>query len=155
MAVMEACTKVALVQTNYDLDRKQLICYPYYVMRIRVTIPRPFLNPRVVTPVITADLIKGVVMRADRYPELQEVYLPKEALIRPITTLKEAEKKAKKLAFKWALGKFHMVRNPEIEIVRCDRIFKAFCLLKTPEGQTILVDSMKGLTDAIPIDHSI
>lgn len=153
--IKENLKNVKLIETRLDLDKRKLICYPYYVMEIQVTIPRPFVKSRIVRTVITADLVKGAVMRSDCYPKGNEIYLSNKALIPPVTSLQESEKKAEKLALRWALSKYHLMRSPNIEVVKSDMMYKAFCLLKMPDGQTVLVDSMKGMKDTVLIQAAI
>lgn len=146
---------ILLIKTPLILKDQKLICYPYLIAVVKVIMPRPFLKPRIAKTVITADLVKGVVGRSNMVPEVSEVKIKSEALIPSQLQDEEAINKVRKLALKWALSKFHLMKTPDIEIEKVEKAYKAFILTNNENDKTILVDSMKGLNDYIDLTDKL
>ena len=135
---------ISLIQTPYDLEGRELVCYPYLITTLKISMPRPFLKPRIVFTVVTTDLVKGIAARANMFPEADKIQIQKSALVPPVISYEQAVSKARKLALKWIMYKFHVFRTPAIEIVQEQESYKAFFFIET-ENKKALVDSVKGL----------
>lgn len=136
---------VSIINTPMDLSDRELVGYPYLIVLCKVTMPRIFMKPRTAWTVITVDLVKGVPLRSNMFPETTEIDIDSSALVPPVLTAEEAINKARKLVIRWVMHKYHAFRNPEIEIVQEQEVYKAFFFSEI-DGREILVDSVKGLT---------
>lgn len=141
----EEYRSVSIIDTPMDLSDRELVCYPYLIVLCKVSMPRIFMKPRTAWTVITVDLIKGVPLRSNMFPETTEVTIKSSALVPAVISNEEAIKKSRKLAIRWVMHKFHAFKNPEIEIVKEQEVHKAFFFAEA-DGREILVDSVKGLT---------
>ncbi|SOC43848.1 hypothetical protein [Salinicoccus kekensis] len=141
----EEYESVSLIETPMDLNGRELVCYPYLIVLCKVSMPRMFMKPRVAWTVITVDLVKGVPLRSNMFPETADINIKPSALVPAIVSHEEAVKKARKLVLRWVMFKFHAFRNPEIEIVKEQAVYKAFFFAEA-DGREILVDTVKGLT---------
>ena len=141
----EEYASVSLIETPMDLSGRELICYPYLIVLCKVSMPRMFMKPRVAWTVITVDLVKGVPLRSNMFPETKEISIKPSALVPAVLSEEEAVQKARKLVLRWVMYKFHAFKNPEIEIVKQQAVYKAFFFAEA-DGKEILVDSVKGLT---------
>lgn len=135
---------VSLIDTQFNLEDKDVICYPYLITAVRIYMQRPFLKPRIAHTVITTDLVKGTALRANMFPPTSEIEISNSALVPVLISEEDAIKKARKLALRWAMAKFHLFRTPTIEIVEMKKVYKAFFYVHT-DKKDILVDSVKGL----------
>lgn len=135
---------ISLINTPYHLDEREVVCYPYLIIALKIQMPRPFMKPRIAYTVVTADLVKGMVARSNMFPETNEIEIDNDALVPTIVSNEEALKKARKLSLKWAMYKFHLFRNPEIEVVKMKEVYKAFFYVNI-KSEKVLVDSVKGL----------
>ena len=136
--------QVSIINTPMDLNDRELVGYPYLIVLCKVTMPRTLMKPRTAWTVITVDLVKGVPLRSNMFPETTEININASALVPPVLTTEEAVKKARKLVIRWVMHKYHAFRNPEIEIVQQQEVYKAFFFSQI-DGKEILVDSVKGL----------
>lgn len=136
---------VSIIETPMDLSEREVVCYPYLIVLCKVSMPRLFLKPRIAWTAITVDLVKGVALRSNMFPDTGENDLKSSALVPPLLSYEEGVKKARKLAVKWVMYKFHAFKTPEIEIVREQEVYKAFFFAEA-NGREMLVDSVKGLT---------
>jgi hypothetical protein len=143
---MDQIKTVSLIETPFDLKDREVMCYPYFITAIQVAMPRPFLKPRLAYTVVTTDLVKGIPARANMFPETTEIEIDSTALVPSLLSREEATKKARKLALKWAMYKFHLFRTPKIDIVKVEEAYKAFFFAEINK-ERILVDSVKGLED--------
>lgn len=141
----EHLTTVSIIDTPVDFSEREVVCYPYLIVLLKVSMPRLFLKPRIAWTAITVDLVKGVPLRANMFPETTEIDIKTSALVPPMTEYDEAIKKARKLAVKWVMYKFHAFKTPEIEVVKEQKVYKAFFFAQA-DGKNVLVDSVKGLT---------
>lgn len=141
----EEFTSVSLIDTPMDLSGRELVCYPYLIVLCKVSMPRMFMKPRTAWTVITVDLVKGVPLRSNMFPETTDISIKPSALIPAVLSNEEAINKSRKLVLRWVMYKFHAFKNPEIEIVQEQAVYKAFFFAEA-EGREILVDSVKGLT---------
>lgn len=135
---------VSLIDTRFNLEDKEVICYPYLIVAIRIYMQRPFLKPRIAHTVVTADLVKGIALRANMFPPTSDIEISNSSLVPALIPHEEAIKKARKLALRWAIAKFHLFRTPTLEIVKTKQVYKAFFYVHA-NGNKILVDSVKGL----------
>lgn len=136
---------VSLINTAMDLSERELVCYPYLIVLCKVSMPRFFMKPRTAWTVITVDLVKGVPLRSNMFPETTDIDIKPSALVPAVLSNEEAIKKSRKLVIRWVMHKFHAFRNPEIEIVQEQEVYKAFFFAEA-NGREILVDTVKGLT---------
>ena len=141
----EESKSVSLINTPMDLSERELVCYPYLIVLCKVSMPRMFMKPRTAWTVITVDLVKGVPLRSNMFPETTEISIKPSALVPAVLSNEEAINKSRKLALRWVMYKFHAFKNPEIEIVKEQEVYKAFFFAEA-DGKEILVDSVKGLT---------
>src|SRR5699024_1380091 len=109
--------QVSIINTPMDLNDRELVGYPYLIVLCKVTMPRTLMKPRTAWTVITVDLVKGVPLRSNMFPETTEINIDSTALVPPVLTAEEAVKKARKLNIRWVMHKFHGFRNTEIEHV--------------------------------------
>lgn len=135
---------IAIIETPYNLDDKNLVCYPNLIIYFKINIFRLFMKPRVVYSVITVDLVKGDAARANMYPEYRTIEINNTALITKFTTNEIAIENAKKLLIKWVRHKFKVYKIPDIEIIKQQEVYKAFFQAKI-NNKTVLVDSVKGI----------
>lgn len=135
---------ISLIETPYELAGRKLVCYPYLITTLKISMPRPFLKSRIVFTVVTTDLVKGIAARANMFPGANDIDIQKSALVPPVISYEEAVNKARKLALKWIMYKFHVFRAPIIEIVQEQESYKAFFFIDT-DKKRILVDSVKGV----------
>ncbi len=141
----EKLASVSLIDTPMDLNDRELICYPYLIVLCKVSMPRMFMKPRTAWTVITVDLVKGVPLRSNMFPDTTDITIKPSALVPAVVSREEAIKKSRKLVIRWVMYKFHAFKNPEIEIVKEQAVHKAFFFAEA-DGKEILVDSVKGLT---------
>lgn len=141
----EHLTTVSIIDTPVGFSEREVVCYPYLIVLLKVSMPRLFLKPRIAWTAITVDLVKGVPLRANMFPETTEIDIKASALVPAMMEYDEAIKKARKLAVKWVMYKFHAFKAPEIEVVKEQKVYKAFFFAQA-DGKNILVDSVKGLT---------
>lgn len=143
-------TSVSLLSTKLNLKDKHIVCYPYYVVELKVTMNRPMLKPKVVITIVTVDLIRSVAMRSDIFPEYRTVDILSESLIGPMVSKDEAEEAAKNLAFKWSISKFHLMRAPMIEISKAACVYKPYCMIEK-DGKHLIIDPLKGILEGIEL----
>lgn len=141
----EDVSSVSVIRSQIDLSDREVICYPYLIVLCKVNMPRMFMKPRTVWTVITVDLVKGVPLRSNMFPETSGIGIKSSALVPAVISHEEAIRKSRKLVLKWVMHKYHAFKTPEIEIVKQEEVYKAFFFTETA-GREILVDSVKGLT---------
>lgn len=135
---------LSLIKTGFDLEDREVVCYPYLIVTFKVHLPRLFLKPRIAYTVVTADLVKGVAARSNMFPETTEVEIQEDSVVQELVGEDEALGKARKTALRWIMYKFHPFRAPRIEVLQQQKVYKAFFHADI-KGKTVLVDSVKGL----------
>lgn len=135
---------IKVIETPYDLEGREIICYPNLILLAKIKIFRLFMKPRIVYSSITVDLVKGEAARSNKFPEYQELEIDSNALIKPLTTNEDSIKEAKKIILKWGRHKFKTYKVPEIEIIKQEEVYKAFFYTEL-NNERVLIDSIKGI----------
>lgn len=137
---------ISVIETPYNLDGKEIICYPNLILYLKIKVFRLFMKPRIVYSAITVDLVKGEAARANMYPKYRNIDIYEKAIITKLITNEVAIENAKKLLLKWVRHRFKAYRVPEIEIIKQKEVYKAFFQAKI-NNKTVLIDSIKGIED--------
>lgn len=135
---------IKIIDTPYDLEGKDIVCYPNLILLCKVSVPRLFMKPRIIKFPITVDLVKGSAAISDMYPESQEISIHNQSLIPIVAVKEEALASARQIIIKWVRHKFKAYKVPEIEIVKEEEIYKVFFYSEIYE-EMVLIDSIKGL----------
>lgn len=141
---MDELKTIKIIETPYDLEDREIICYPNLILLAKIKIFRLFMKPRIVYSAITVDLVKGEAARSNKFPEYKELEINSNALIKPLTTTENSIAEAKKIILKWGRHKFKTYKVPEVEIIKQEEVYKAFFYAQL-KNQRILVDSVKGI----------
>ena len=141
---MDELKTIKIIETPYDLEGREIICYPNLILLAKIKIFRLFMKPRIVYSAITVDLVKGEAARSNKFPEYKELEINSNALIKPLTTTENSIAEAKKIILKWGRHKFKTYKVPEVEIIKQEEVYKAFFYAQL-KNQRILVDSVKGI----------
>lgn len=141
---MDELKTIKIIETPYDLEDREIICYPNLILLAKIKIFRLFMKPRIVYSVITVDLVKGEAARSNIFPEYKEMEINSYALIEPLITTENSIAEAKKIILKWVRHKFKSYKVPEVEIIKQEEVYKAFFYAQL-KNQKILVDSVKGI----------
>ena len=135
---------VKIIQSSYDLEGREIVCYPNEVFTFKVGIHRLFMKPRILYSSITVDMVKGNAARSNMFPESTTIEISNKSLVPALITEETAIKEAKKVIIKWARHKFRAYRVPEIEITKHEKLYKVFFHVEVNNEPT-LVDSIKGI----------
>ena len=136
---------IRLIQTPYDLEGREVVCYPNLLLLFKIEVPRLFMPPRTVYSSITVDLVRGEAARADIFPESQQIEIHDEALIPRLTSYEAAMATARKLVMRWLRHKYKIYKVPHIEIIKQQEAYKAFFYTRDHNDEPLLVDSIKGV----------
>lgn len=135
---------IKLIETPYDLEGRDIICYPALILYAKIKVFRLLLKPRIVYAAITVDMVRGEAARSDIFPEFKEIEINSNSLIKKMATTGESVEEAKKLILKWTRHKFKVYKVPDIEIISQEEVYKAFFYAQF-KGEKVLVDSVKGV----------
>lgn len=134
-----------VIKTPYDLEDKNVVCYPQLVLYFRIRIFRLFMQPRVVYSAVTVDLVKGEAARSNKFPRSEAIEISEAAVIPALTTHEAAIEEAEKLLLRWLRHKYKIYRIPQMDIVKQREVHKVFFYAQLKNNETVLIDSVKGL----------
>jgi len=109
---------IDLIDTPYDLEGRDIVCYPNLILAFKIEIPRLFMQPRIVYSTITVDLVKGDAARSDRFPESHPIEIRQGAVVHQLTSTEAAIEAARKVVMRWLRHKYKIYKVPEIELVK-------------------------------------
>ena len=136
---------VQLVETPYDLQDRNIVCYPNLLLLFEIEVPRLFLQPRTVYSAVTVDLVKGDAARSNMFPESADIEISTAALIPRLVTNAAAIEAARKLVLRWLRHKYKVYKSPRIDVIKQQEVYKAFFYTQNHKGEDILVDSVRGI----------
>lgn len=136
---------IRLIQTPYDLEGREVVCYPNLLLLFKVEVPRLFMPPRTAYSAVTVDLVRGEAARANMFPESQQIEIHEDALIPRLTSYEAAMAAARKLVMRWLRHKYKIYKVPHIELVKQQEAYKAFFYTRDHNDEPLLVDSIKGV----------
>lgn len=141
---MDDIKSVNIIKTPYDLDGREIVCYPNLILYAKIKVPRMFMKPRIVYSAITVDLVRGEAALSNMFPEYEPLNIDSSALIKSAISIEKSVAKTEKLLIKWARHKYKIYKVPEIEILKQEKVYKAFFYTEF-KNQKLLVDSVKGV----------
>lgn len=136
---------IRLVETPYDLEGRDIVCYPNLILLFKIGIHRVFMKPRIVYSAITVDLVKGEAARANKFPSSQRIEISNEALIPQMIAAPDAMEAATQIVLKWLRHKYKIYKPPELELIKRQEVYKAFFYTQDHKQEPLLVDSVKGI----------
>lgn len=136
---------IRIIETPYDLENKNIICYPNLIVQFRISVARIFMKPRIVYSTITVDLVKGQAARSNMFPNSEEIQISNSAVITRLVNNDEPIHNAEQLVLKWLRHKFKIYKEPGLEVIRQEEVFKAFFQIQDDKNKTIVVDSVRGV----------
>lgn len=142
---LQETTRINVITTPYDLEAQSIVCYPNLVVEFKANIFRLFMTPRTVYSTITVDLVRGQAARSNMFPHSEEMEIHQTAVIPSLISVDDGIEQAKRLLLKWLRHKFHIYKVPDIEVLRRQEVFKAFFQITDHDGETMLVDSVRGV----------
>lgn len=143
--VCDSTQVIRLVETPYDLEGRDIVCYPNLILLFKIGVHRLFMKPRIVYSAITVDLVKGEAARANKFPDSLRIEIRDDALIPQLTTNEEAVEAATKIVLKWLRHKYKIYKPPELELLKQQEVYKAFFYTHDHKNEPLLVDSVKGI----------
>lgn len=135
---------IKVIETPYDLEEREIVCYPNLNILFKINVFRMFMKPRVFYSPITVDLVKGNAARSNMFPDSESIDIYKKAIVPALITTEKAIEEAKSLLIRWARHKFKIYKVPEIEIVKQEKAHKVFFYSEI-NNEKVLVDSIKGV----------
>lgn len=135
---------VKIIDSSYDLEGREIVCYPNHILTFKVSIHRLFMKPRILYSTITVDMVKGNAARSNMFPEHKTIEISKQSLVPTLIKEETAIEEAKKVIIKWARHKFRVYKAPEIEIAKQEKLYKVFFYAEV-NNEPMIVDSIKGV----------
>ena len=142
---LSATSVIRLIETPYDLEARDIVCYPNLVLFFKIEIQRLFMKPRIVYSAITVDLVRGEAARSNMFPKSRPIEISDDALIPQLMNHQEAITAAQKVIMKWLRYKYRIYKVPNIELLRQQAVYKAFFYTKDDKDELLIVDSVQGI----------
>lgn len=141
---MNTVKTVKIIENPYDLENRDVICYPNLVLFFKTEVFRLFMKPRIFYSAVTVDLVKGNAALSNKFPEHRTIEINNSAVIPALITNETAIKEAEKVVMNWARHKFRVYKAPAIEIVKQEELSKVFFYAEV-NNEDMLIDSIKGI----------
>src|SRR5699024_11978544 len=109
-----------------------------------INVPRMFMKTGRVYSSITVELVRGEAALSNMLPEYEPLNMDSSDLIKSAISIEKSVSKTEKLLIIWARHKYKIYTVPEIEILKQEKVYKAFFYTEFKD-QKLLVDSVKGV----------